>query len=968
MRTNRRESLEFKYLIFVIILLIGGILWAVILSFRAKNNLYSIAEENLDVTAQIVAMDITRVMHESADKKASLSRQIVDDIKTIKGIENIKIINAQGREAFKKDSEATEASVMQRITSRQAPLSYRSEKTFVFYKPLENSSYCRGCHAQEGAILGAVKLVVTLEKIYGKSTIFIVWNTIISIFGISVATLFFWILLRKLIVKPIKSVEKTAKSLAEGDLSVHLDIKTNDEIGRMSRAINESLRSLGSILQRVKNGSKRVTEVTEKVEVEFKNVLESTKLESEAIANIATSLEQMNSAASDISGSTEHLAVSTEEKAASMEEMVTSISQVANNAQELATVVDSTSASIEQLSATIKEVAYKAEELSMASEETLAATEEISSSIREVEQSAKESAMLSEKVKNEASTFGKTSVEKTIGGIQNIKLSFDKTANYIKKLGVRSDEIGKILNVIDEITDQTTLLALNAAILAAQAGEHGKGFSVVADEIKDLAERTSYSTHEIAELIQAVQQEVKYAILAMDDGLRSVEDGLKVANDAGDALNKIVDSSKQSYEMSQSIERSTAEQAKTTRLVSDAMEKVKNMVSQVAKATSEQSKGALLITHATEKMRDVSKHLKTATGEQLISTKQISEAIELVSEKSLQIAKAVNEQKEGAKQIFGSIEKIKDIPKNNMDRVFRINQSLKGLFKNTELVTSELERITLSAEGAAADADIGIMRFGIEPVGASPVEISKKFSPLAEYLSMKIGKKIELRVVSDYEGALRDIGQGTIQFCFMTSVTYILANRKYGAEVLVKALPEGKSTYRSVIIAKSSSKINNVEDIKGRRFAFGDPHSLSSYIAPRIMLLDAGIDLKDLIHYEYVGSHETVVNAILSDRFDAGCITESVAHKFKDKGIKLIKFSDDLPGFNICVSKAVPRNIKDSLLSALTSLTDKTPEGSSILHAIYARYSGFEKASDAEFTKIRSMMSRLGIFEEESRS
>ena len=84
-------------------------------------------------------------------------------------------------------------------------------------------------------------------------------------------------------------------------------------------------------------------------------------------------------------------------------------------------------------------------------------------------------------------------------------------------------------------------------------------------------------------------------------------------------------------------------------------------------------------------MRNVANHVKTATGEQLISSKQISEAMELVSEKSLQIAKAVHEQKTGSNQIFDSIEKIKDIPKSNMDRVYAINQALKGLFKNTEL-------------------------------------------------------------------------------------------------------------------------------------------------------------------------------------------------------------------------------------------------------------------------------------------
>jgi methyl-accepting chemotaxis protein len=803
---------------------------------------------------------------------------------------------------------------------------------------------------------------VSLEKIYGRSFHSIMWTTIISIIGITAVAFLFWIVARKLVITPLQSIEKAARSLADGDLTFRLDIKADDEMGRTSKAMNESSRSLGDIFQRVKNGSKRVTAVAEKVEAEFKNVTENTKLETEAIANIASSLEEMNSAAAEISESTERLAVSTEEKAASMEEIVTSISQVANSAQELSQVVDTTSSSIEELSATIKEVAYKAEELAAASEETLAATEEISSSIKEVEQSAKESAMLSEKVKNEASTLGIASVGKTIEGIQNIKISFDKTANSIKKLGVRSDEIGKILNVIDEVTDQTTLLALNAAILAAQAGEHGKGFSVVADEIKDLAERTSYSTHEIAELIQAVQQEVKDAIFAMDEGLRSVEEGLSVANDAGDALSKIVESSKKSAEMSFSIERSTTEQAKTTRLVSDSMEKVKNMVSQIAKATLEQSKGTLLITKATEKMRDVSNHVRTATSEQLISTKHISEAMELASEKSLQIAKAINEQRAGASQIFSSIEKIKDIPKHNMDKMFGINQSLKGLFRNTELLTNELKKIKLPDEGSAGSADINLIRFGVEPVGGgSPLEIQEKFSPLAEHLSKKTGQKVVLKVVSDYEGILRDIEQGITQFCFVSPVTYIIAKKKYGTQVIAKALIEGKSAYRSVIVTKSASRINSLEDIRGRKFAFGDPHSLSSYIAPRKMLLNAGIDLKDLLHYEYLASHEAVADAVLSGNFDAGGITESAANKFKDKGIKFIQFSENLPGFIICVSKTIPQGMKESLEIALTALSDTRPESSAILHSIYKRYSGFEKAYDIEFAQLESMMSQLGL-------
>ncbi|MEW6418446.1 MAG: phosphate/phosphite/phosphonate ABC transporter substrate-binding protein [Nitrospirota bacterium] len=956
-----KERLELKYMIFVMALLVVGILWSGILSFFVRNNLYSTAEENLDATATIVAIDITRTMHESVDKKAELSRQIVEGLKTVKGIEDIKIINAQGKEAFKKESGAIEAPAMKNMSAKQTPLSYKSEKSLIFYKPLENASYCRGCHPQEGTILGAVKVVVSLEKIYGKSMNFILWTTIISMIGISAGTFFFWIILRKLVIKPISSIEKAATSLADGDLSYKLDIKTEDEIGRLNKAINVSVRSLGRILQRVKNGSKRAFDVAEKVEHDFKKLSEGTKLESEAIANIATSIEQMNSAAAEISDSTERLANSTEETAASTEEMVTSISQVANSAQELSTTVDSTSSSIEELSATIKEVATRAEELSAVSEETLAASEEIYSSIKEVEQSAKESAMFSEKVKTEASTFGIASVDKTIQGMQDIKASVGTTASFVAKLGVRSNEIGKILNVIDEITDQTTLLALNAAILAAQAGEHGKGFSVVADEIKDLAERTSFSTREIAELIQTIQEEVKDAIRAMDEGLRSVEDGFKVARDAGDALKKIVESSKQSAEMSFAIERSTAEQARATRLVSEAMEKVKNMVAMVAMATSEQSKGALLITTATEKMKDVANHVKAATGEQLMNIKQVSTATELVSEKSQHIATAINELKSGSNQIFRSIEKIKDIPKTNINILFDITRSLKGLFRNTELVTKEMERMRLSEETLVTPVAAEVIRFGIEPIGVSPVEMVKKFSLLAEYLGKKIGKTVELRAVSDYEGAIRDIGHGITQVCFMAPTTYLEASKKYEIEVLVKALTEGKSSYRSVIIAKSDSKISSIEDIKGHTFAFGDPRSLSNYIAPRIMLLDAGIDLKDLLFYEYLGPHEEVINAVLKGNFDAGGVTESIAYMFKDKGIKFIKFSEDLPGFCISVSKTLPERDKNSLKDALTVLTDATPEGSSILHAIYKRYTAFEEASDADYANVGVMMSKLGM-------
>ncbi|MFN3395573.1 MAG: phosphate/phosphite/phosphonate ABC transporter substrate-binding protein, partial [Thermodesulfovibrionales bacterium] len=537
---------------------------------------------------------------------------------------------------------------------------------------------------------------------------------------------------------------------------------------------------------------------------------------------------------------------------------------------------------------------------------------------------------------------------------QNIKSSVERTAELIRKLGGRSDEIGKILTVIDEVTDQTTLLALNAAILAAQAGEHGKGFSVVADEIKDLAERTAFSTQEISALIQSVQGEVKSAVEAMQEGLSSVDEGFRLAREAGDALSKILESSKRSSEMAMSIERSTTEQSKAARLVTEAMERVKNMTEQIAKATSEQSKGILLIMKATEKIRDVSLHLTKATEEQAISSKQISQAMEIASDRSQQISKALSEHKIGTRHILNTIDGIKGVPENNRNLAFKINSKLRELYNDTELLKAETERFLFYEEKGA------VIRFGVVPL-ESPAIMFKKFSPLTEYLSRKLGRPVDLRIAVDFEGAIKDIGQNITQLCYMTPSTYIEANKRYGVKVFAKALRDGKPYHHSVIITRNDSDLRSIEDLKGRTFAFGDMRSTSSHIIPRAMLKQAGIDLSDLKYYNYLGHHDDVIKAILKGEYEAGGVMESTAYKFKDKGIRFLKFSDEIPEFNICYNPSLSEGDLSIIRTAIITLKDSDPEGATILKSIDESYTGFAEAKDSDYESIKTEMARIGM-------
>jgi len=946
-----REKLELKIIITVLVMLLIGVVVAGTMTMLIeKSTLYSITRENSKTTAEIIRKDIDMTMMEN---RPDLTKNLIDSLRKTEGIADLHVVNAEGREAFKKDAPLTESEAMKKILTTKAPIVIEDKKGYTFYKPLENTASCKGCHAQDGEVLGAVKVSLSIEKEYEKAMKSVITVILLTIVGALGFSLVLWLMLRKMVILPIKAMEKAALKLAEGDLSFDVDIKSKDEIARLSSSIKESVGAVGRILQRIQDVSARVSRVVDTVGKDSKKVLDGTQLETEAIADISSSVEELNAAISEVTDGTEKLAASTEETAASMEEMANAIGNVKNNTHDLSVAVDATSSSIAELSATIKEVANNADNLSLATDETLSAIDEMKSSVKEVEANSKESAKLSQKVMTDASTFGMGSIEKTMEGMKNIKSSVEKTNDFVKKLGVRSEEIGKILNVIDDITDQTTLLALNAAILAAQAGEHGKGFSVVAEEIKDLAERTTFSTQEIGSLIQSVQQEVKGTVQAMAEGLKSVDEGLKLSREASEALKKILDSSKKSSEMALSIDRFTGEQAKAIRLVSEAMERIRNMTNMIAKATAEQAKGTALIMGATEKMRDISHQVRGATDEQAETSKHISGAVELVSEKSQQISKAIYEQKIGSDQMWKSVEKIKDIPKANRDLAFSVNNALRGLQKDAELIDKEIGRFRFSEEA-------GILKFGIVPL-ESPAEMFMKFTPFAEHLSKKLGRRVELKVAMDFEEAIDAIGQNATQMCFMTPSTYVEANRKYGVEVIVKALREGKPYQHSVIITGADKGIGSIGELKGRTFAFGDFYSTSSHIVPRAMLLEAGVDLKDLSYYDYLGHHDDVARAVLKGEFDAGGIMEDTAYKFKDQGLRFLKISEDIPEFNICVNKSLSKEEISALKSALTALTDISAEGRQTLKSIAKAYTGFTEAKDEDYAGIKSMMLKLGM-------
>jgi twitching motility protein PilJ len=207
----------------------------------------------------------------------------------------------------------------------------------------------------------------------------------------------------------------------------------------------------------------------------------------------------------------------------------------------------------------------------------------------------------------QAAVKGGASVAETIKGMQRIRAAVQTTGKKIKGLGERSLEIGAIIEVINEIATQTNLLALNAAIEAARAGEQGKGFAVVADEVRKLAERAARATKDITGLIKGIQVETSEAVTVMEEGTREVEEGTRLADQAGSALREIEQIVKQTATLMTDITRAATDQVKSTESVAHAMDSI-------LKQTQETTHGVQDTVSTIGKLAELSRRLIDAIG------------------------------------------------------------------------------------------------------------------------------------------------------------------------------------------------------------------------------------------------------------------------------------------------------------------------------------------------------------------
>jgi methyl-accepting chemotaxis protein len=545
-----------------------------------------------------------------------------------------------------------------------------------------------------GTKLATIYLAFSRAEIRGNATkivLLLAGTSLVIVLTISALVYF---MVRRMIAAPTAAAEAVATSIAAGDLTQPVRVSTIDEIGDLGRGINRMIIGLKGMVGSVRESSGKLETVAGEVAGVAANISAASRVQSESVEEASSSVNEMHFSLKEIAGNVEDLNETSEQTSSAVIETAASIDEVARLMTDLSSSIEETSTAISQMSAAVRQIAGNIETLSTAADEAAASTSQISASVREVEVRAKQSAELAEAVTADARDLGMRSIEKTIEGMRLIENESRRSADVINRLGGRAENIGGILTVIEDITDQTGLLALNAAILAAQAGEHGKGFAVVAAQIRELANRTAASTQEIGALITSVQEDSREAVEVMRNGVLMAEGGTRLAQEAGDALQKIVERADQSRDMSRSISRAAAEQVTGMGQVNEAVDRINDMAHQIARVTTEQRAGSEQIMRAAEKMRDITQFVRTATAEQVKASKNITVTVENMGAKVGLMNRAASEVRTGSDLIVKAIERIKSTARENAALAARLNSAVDVMTVQSGVLKKEIDRFT----------------------------------------------------------------------------------------------------------------------------------------------------------------------------------------------------------------------------------------------------------------------------------
>ncbi len=724
-----RQGLKAK----IVALAIGiSIIGLVVLVYSViKEQEKNLLRERLHASELMAEPILNTIYKDMLEERADMARFLIARLKTVKYVERVQIIRANGvEEAFqdyktiravkkefgeikdewKIDHPNTLNNVAKGIHDvkfQKAAARFRSgDKEAVYYiehegerslftylQPIIAKPKCNSCHAREESARGILMISTSLDEMYGLLAKARNRWIIQAAVTLAVMTILLWLLISGVVTRPIDRTVKMLRDIAEGkgDLTRRLDVSGTDEMGMLSRWFNTFVEGLQVMVKEILGLSSGVFTASEKILSSSEDIMTGVQKQLRAAEETSSSIKEMDHSIMTVAEETTALKASSTEVSASVRAMATGVDDVRLNIEKLSYSSSSITSSINEISISINQVANHLDDLFERTGDVVSSVIEIGERVKEIENYSKAQAEIAEEVREEAVELGLSSVVKTREGIESVSEEVSATAMAVNRLGERSEEIGKVITVINEIADTTHMLALNATILASQAGEHGKGFAVVARQVKDLATKTTIATKEITGLIGHVQSDVNSAVDFMHRSSERVADGVRLSRNAQEALLKILESTRRSFDMAKLIEKATIEQTKSVGQISNSTQMINTMVEDIKTAAEEQSKASQEILKDTVQMKALMEQVKVTTNGQARDSKDVTEAILRVAEKINTVAEATSEQMMFSKRIISAINTVKYAAEDNANLANSLEKTVKDMNKQADTLKNSVK-------------------------------------------------------------------------------------------------------------------------------------------------------------------------------------------------------------------------------------------------------------------------------------
>ncbi len=442
-----------------------------------------------------------------------------------------------------------------------------------------------------------------------------------------------------------------------GDFSARV---LDAESGSLAEVVNQIGTTFEATGVKLRQTSGKLSALPERFQLGIAEIERASDDQEAAVEETASLMADINASIRGVNREVESLSNVTEEASSSILEMGSSIDEVGRSVEQLHASVDSSTASVHQVSASMRQISESADAVEAMAEESAAAITQMDRAIQQVGEHVREAAVLTDRVSQEAED-GSAAVAATIEGIETIRSLTRDARDVLERLAGRIAEIGEILTVIGGINEETNLLSLNAAIIAAQAGEQGKAFAVVANHVKTLAQRTAGATQEIERLIHAVQDESRNAVQAMGSGIQAVESGVERSRRAGSALGAIRSSAHDASARVQEISRAATEQTRNSAHVAEAAQRTSAMVQQMSSALGEQRRANENLLRNAEGALELCRQVHRSTEEQRQSSRFVRDNIASITEMIRSFQENTNSHARASDQVSSTAAKILDV-------------------------------------------------------------------------------------------------------------------------------------------------------------------------------------------------------------------------------------------------------------------------------------------------------------------